>query len=96
MLLSVFALNAGALFIHHFTKSNTDPISLEKNAEDGKDTKEDFLDKTEKKIYSCDYHSYLYAPLALVGSVKSHISFYYLNTVQDPPQTVPTPPPLFC
>ncbi|MBS7562816.1 hypothetical protein KHS38_00230 [Mucilaginibacter sp. Bleaf8] len=95
ILLSVFAFKTGAPFIHHLSKAETDPISVEKNTEDGKDTKEDLFDKSEKKIFSCDYYTDLHVPLEMISDMESKFSCDSHPPVQAPHRTVPTPPPDF-
>lgn len=91
LLLCTMALKMGVTLIHHFSGS-TETLSIEKNAEEGKDTKEESFGKGDKKM--------LFAGRILADNIHyanvvhaKPVCRYRMQEVSDPPQSVATPPP---
>ena len=72
--------------------SCTDPLAIEKNAEEGKDSKESPFDKADKKLFSCDAYAD-YVHILWINYLPVSIYSYKMMIGSHPVKTVPTPPP---
>jgi hypothetical protein len=95
VLLSIMLLKLCALSISHFSLS-TDPIAVEKNTEEGKDTKEEAADKNEKKLLSCEFIYLDHGQVIWVNPLPLSMYSYIMQIGSHPLKTVPTPPPDLC
>lgn len=86
MLIKVFAFS-----ISHFSTS-TDPLAIEKSAEEGKDLKED-ADKKEKKFCTGIFTQADYGHLLCFNHLPPCIYSYIMLIGSKQVKTVPTPPP---
>lgn len=92
MLLSIILLKVCALSVSHL-KPCADPIAVEKNAEEGKDTKEEAFDKNEKKMFSCVFIYLDHGHLLWINHLPLSRYSYIMQIGSHPVKTVPTPPP---
>jgi len=92
VLLSIMLIKMCALSISYF-KPCTDPLAVEKNTEDSKDTKEEATDKNEKKLMSCEFMYFDHGHLLWVNPLPLSIYSYIMQIGSHPLKTVPTPPP---
>lgn len=91
-LLCVMLLKVCAVSISHFS-SSADPCAVEKNAEEGKDAKEEAFDKNEKKMLSCEFFFLDHGQLLWINPLPLSIYSYIMQIGTHPVKTVPTPPP---
>jgi hypothetical protein len=92
LLLSIMLLKVCALSISHFSNCS-DPFAVEKNSEEGKDTKEEAADKNEKKQLSCEFIYLDHGHLLWVNHLPLSTYSYIMQIGSHPLKTVPTPPP---
>ncbi|SEA65055.1 hypothetical protein [Pedobacter hartonius] len=91
-LLMIMLLKVCAISISHFRPS-TDPFAVEKNAEEGKDTKEEALDKNEKKLLTCEFSCTDHKHFLWISHLPLNAYSYKMKIGSHPLKTVPTPPP---
>lgn len=91
-LLSIMLLKLGAYAISHFSPC-TDPLAVEKSAEEGKDNKEAAADKNEKKLLTCELSFFDHGHLLWISHLPLRIYSYKMLIGSYPLKTVPTPPP---
>ncbi|GAB3920221.1 hypothetical protein [Mucilaginibacter myungsuensis] len=91
ILLCTMTLKMGVAFASHFTKC-TENFSIEKNAEEGKDTKEESFNKGDKKLLFAGHNFADHVQYSPVRHAKP-VCRYRLQDVVAPPQTIHTPPP---
>ncbi len=91
-LLSIILLKVCSFFVSHFS-SGSEPFSMEKSTEEGKDTKEEAFDKNEKKLLTCELFSTENGYFTWVSIIPVSICSYVMQIVEHPLKTVPTPPP---
>jgi hypothetical protein len=92
VLLSIMLLKLGAFVISRFS-SCVDPVAVEKSAEEGKDTKEEATDKSEKKQLTCEFSFIAHGHLFWSHHLPQRIYSYKMQIGSHPLKTVPTPPP---
>jgi hypothetical protein len=92
VLLSIMMLKVCSFFINHFT-SGTDPFPVEKSTEEGKDTKEEAIDKSEKKLLMCNFYSIEHGAFTWISDIPVSLYAHVVQLIDHPIQTVPTPPP---
>ncbi|CAM4075734.1 hypothetical protein SAMN06265348_102311 [Pedobacter westerhofensis] len=92
ILLSIMLLKVCALSVSHL-KSCSDPFAVEKNAEEGKDTKEEAFDKNEKKMLSCEFIYLDQGHLLWISHLPLSRYSYIMQIGSHPVKSVPTPPP---
>ena len=93
MMVFIMLLKICALSISHFSSSATDPISVEKNSEEGKDSKEEPTDKNDKKHLTCEFIYLDHGHLLLIDPLPVSVYSYLMQIGSHPLKTVPTPPP---
>ena len=91
-LLSIMLIKVCSFAISHFSACQ-DTLAVEKCADESKDTKEEPLDKKEKKLltyglYSIDHGHYLW-----IDHLPLSRYAYTMQIGSHPLKTVPTPPP---
>lgn len=91
-LLSIMLLKLGAFSISHFSSCN-DTFAVEKNAEEGKDTKEAAADKNEKKLLTYLFSSSDHGHLLWINYLPVSVCSYLMRMDSHPLKAVPTPPP---
>ena len=92
--LCMMTLKVCTFFINHFI-SSTDPISLEKSAEEGKNSNEESFDKQDKKLLNCKFYSFEHGHFIWIIPTPVSKSSYVMPVMDHPLITVPTPPPDF-
>ena len=92
VLLSTMLVKMCAFSISCFS-SPTDPLAIEKNAEEGKDAKESPFDKTDKKLFSCGESYADHVHIFWINYLPVRIYSYKMLIGSHPLKTVPTPPP---
>lgn len=90
-LLLMMLLKVAAPSLSHFS-CLSDPLALEKSAEEGKETKE-ALDKTDKKLLNCVFTCIAQGNLLWINRMPASIYSYKMQIGSHPLRTVPTPPP---
>lgn len=90
-LLSIMLLKLCAYSISHFSSCN-DTFAVEKNVEEGKDTKES-LDKNEKKLLTYLFASSDHGHLLWINYLPISVCSHKMQIGTHPIKTVPTPPP---
>jgi len=91
-LLFMMLLKVCAFYVSHFSPS-ANSFAVEKNVEEGKDAKEEALDKNEKKLLTCVFFSIDQGHLIWVSRLPLSIYSYKMQIGSHPLKTVPTPPP---
>lgn len=91
-LLSIMLIKICAFSISHFY-SSADPLAVEKNAEEGKDVKEEATDKKEKKLYTQGFTCLDHGHILWINHLPHSIYSYILQIGSQPLKAVPTPPP---
>jgi len=91
-LLSIMLLKICAFSISHFS-SCLDTLAIEKSAEEGKDVKEEPIDKKEKKLYTYTFSYIDHGHLLWSDNLPLGMYSYIMQIGSHPLKTVPTPPP---
>lgn len=92
ILLSVMLLKVCAFSISLFS-SCADPLAVEKSIEEGKDTKEEPVDKKEKKLFSHIFLHTDHGQLIWLNHLPLSRYTYIMQIGSHPLMAVPTPPP---
>jgi len=91
-LLCIMLIKVCAFSISHFS-SSFDPLAVEKSAEEGKDAKEEALDKKEKKLLSFSSTYIDHGHLLWTDHLPLNMYSYIMRIGVHPLKPVPTPPP---
>ena len=91
-LLSIMLLKICAFSISHFS-SCLYSLAIEKCAEEGKDVKEEPVDKKEKKLYTYALFYIDHGQLLWISNSPLCMYSYSMQIGSHPLKTVPTPPP---
>lgn len=94
VLLSIMLLKVCSFAISHFSSCG-DTLAVEKNAEEGKDTKEEALEKNEKKLLTCEFTALNDGHILWISRLPLSSYSYIKQIGSHPVKTVPTPPPDF-
>jgi len=91
-LLSIMLIKVFSFAISHFSSCH-DTFAIEKSAEEGKDTKEEPLDKKEKKLLTYGLYSIDHGHDLWINDLPLSMYAYIMQIGSHPLKTVPTPPP---
>lgn len=94
MLLGIMLIKVCPFSISRFSLSS-DPLTFEKNTEEGKNNKEEAFDKNEKKLLTCELSYIDHGHFLWINHLPLNIYSYLIQMGSHPLKAVPTPPPNF-
>ncbi|WP_442588800.1 hypothetical protein ACSBL2_22450 [Pedobacter sp. AW31-3R] len=91
-LISIMALKVCVFSISNFSSSR-DPLAVEKSAAESKEAKEEAIEKTDKKLLTCQFSCIDHGHFLWTSHLPVSIYSYKMKIGNHPLITVPTPPP---